>query len=366
MTLPRAVRPFVQFPALLRGHGFAISPDQTVGFIEAIGLLGPRDMQDIRRSAVALLAIPHERDAEFDALFRAFFLEQTVAAPVAGDEDDDVEAFEPTGASEQVEVGLEPDETGEEATTAEVLSVRQFAPQSVEEELQRLIRLAPRRLPRRLSYRRSASQRGDRIHMRKALKAAVQRDGEVFTLPWLKRKTRQRRLLLLIDVSGSMKEQSEGVLRFAHALAQVSERIEVFTFGTRLTRITSGLKHSNQDQALQQVGHLVADFDGGTRIGDALQAFLSIPRFSSFARGAAVLILSDGLERGAPDAMVDAIWRLSRVAWRLDWLSPLAADADYQPTTEALSICANYLDSLSDGSSVSALTNHILTFARSA
>ncbi|MEH6728239.1 MAG: VWA domain-containing protein, partial [Hyphomicrobiales bacterium] len=111
---------------------------------------------------------------------------------------------------------------------------------------------------------------------------------------------------------------------------------------------------------------LVADFDGGTRIGDALQAFLAVPRFAGFARGSSVIVLSDGLERGAPNALIDAVWRLSRMAWRVDWLSPLAGAIDYVPQTEALSAIRPYLDSLSDGSDTRAICNHILNLARAA
>ena len=111
MTLPHAIQPFVDFVGLLRTHGFGVSPDQTEGFIAAIGVLGPTSMTDINRAARAMLAIPHEREAEFDALFRAFFLGQAVsAATTTSDEDDDVEAFDPTGDEGQ-ETDLPDDES---------------------------------------------------------------------------------------------------------------------------------------------------------------------------------------------------------------------------------------------------------------
>jgi uncharacterized protein with von Willebrand factor type A (vWA) domain len=108
----------------------------------------------------------------------------------------------------------------------------------------------------------------------------------------------------------------------------------------------------------------IADIDGGTRIGDALAAYLAVPRYAGFVRGAAVIVLSDGLERGTPDAMIDAVRRLSRSAWRLDWLTPLAADPDYEPRTEGLAQVLPILDHLGDGASTAAVTNHILTMAR--
>src|SRR4030095_11714604 len=138
-------------------------------------------------------------------------------------------------------------------------------------------------------------------------------------------------VLLLIDVSGSMKGRTDDNMKLAHALLHASRNVEVFTFGTRLTRVTRALRLKRREQALSAPAHLVSDWDGGTRIGDALQAFLAAPRFGSYARGAVVVILSDGLERGDPSALRDAVAKLSRRAWRLSWLTPLAAGPRFQP-----------------------------------
>jgi uncharacterized protein with von Willebrand factor type A (vWA) domain len=110
----------------------------------------------------------------------------------------------------------------------------------------------------------------------------------------------------------------------------------------------------------------VADFDGGTRIGEALHAYLSVPRYAGFARGAAVVILSDGLERGSPEAMIDAMARLSRIAWRVSFLSPLASDPAYRPATAALAGALPWIDSLADGASTEAIAQHILTLVEDA
>ena len=163
-----------------------------------------------------------------------------------------------------------------------------------------------------------------------------------------------------------MADRSEDLLRLAHAVVQAADQAEVFTLGTRLTRITQALKPADRGQALARATQAIADFDGGTRIGDALVAFLAVPRYAGFARGASVVVLSDGLERGAPDVMIDAVRRLSRSAWRLDWLTPLAADPDYVPVTEGLSAILPVLDHLGDGNSSAAVTDHILTMARRA
>ncbi|MEM9764459.1 MAG: VWA domain-containing protein [Pseudomonadota bacterium] len=365
MTLPVAARPLVAFPTLLRAHGFAVAPDQTIGFLQAITLLGPRSIEDVRRAGLAMLAVPREREPEYDALFRAHFLGQTVSAPAAGAEDEAVEAHEPERGEAEAEEAEESDEAGAEATAAERLSTRSLAPPDTDEALTRFARLAPARLPRRRSYRFGMARKGA-LDMRRTLRAAIRRDGEAVTLLRRRRKTRGRRIVLLIDVSGSMKERTEERLAFAHALSQAGERVEAFTLGTRLTRVTGELKQPDRGRALARVGRLVADFDGGTRIGEALAAFLAVPRYAGFARGAWVVVLSDGLERGRPETMVEAGRRLARMAWRLSWLSPLAAHPGYRPETAALGALAPSLDALADGSTVAAIVDHMLAQGRAA
>ena len=228
------------------------------------------------------------------------------------------------------------------------------------ELLRRFARAAPARLPRRPGHRRSRARRGEYFDTRRTLREAVRNDGDVMRLWRLRRRQRQRRILLLIDVSGSMKERTETHLRIAHALAHAVERIEVFTFGTRLTRVTRAMRLRNRTQALAATSAIVSDWDGGTRIGDALKAFLAVPRFAGYSRGAMTLIISDGLERGDPGAMRDAVTRLSRLSWRLSWLSPLATGKGFVPQTEALRAIAPLLDDLADGSTVEAVCDHIL------
>ena len=147
------------------------------------------------------------------------------------------------------------------------------------------------------------ARRGPFADLRRTLRDSVRNDGEVLRLGRLRRRARPRKLLLLIDVSGSMKARTEENMKLAHALVQAVDHVEVFTFGTRLTRVTRPLRLKRREQALNAAAHLVSDWDGGTRIGDALQAFLAVPRFGGYARGAAVVIVSDGLERGDVSAL---------------------------------------------------------------
>ncbi|MEM8948400.1 MAG: VWA domain-containing protein [Pseudomonadota bacterium] len=368
-ALPQAARPFVEFPGLLRAHGFAVAPEQTVGFIEAVGLLGPRSMGDIYQASRALLGPQPDRLDEFDALFRVFFFGQTLAAPaMSEDEGDELRVQEDGDSLIEPEAG-DLNESGGQATKAEHLNVRHFAEVDEATVLRRFRRAAPARLPMRRAYRRRATARGgDSWNLRQALREAVRRDGEVLRLLRMRRKLKQRRILLLIDVSGSMKTATDGYLRLSHSLGRAAESLEVFTLGTRLTRITRAIRRRQRDQALAMTSDLVSDWDGGTRIGDALLAFLAVPRFAGFARGSLVVVLSDGLERGDHAAMTDATQKLTRLAWRLEWLTPDAVpSADgmgFQPQTQALKAILPYVDHLGDGSSVETVANRLLHIAR--
>jgi uncharacterized protein with von Willebrand factor type A (vWA) domain len=360
-ALPRATRPFVAFPTLLRANGFAVAPEQTTAFIAAVGLLGPRSIEDIRQAALATLAPPPERRGDFHALFDFHFLgAEGIDIVQPSDESEEVKVQEESPAGEQPLYSDEINEAGQAAAAAEALSARRFGVLTDSEALRRFARVAPAHLPRRRGYRRMRARRGTSFDRRRSLREAARQEGEVMRLWRLRRRTRQRRILLLIDVSGSMKERTEAHLRLAHALAHAVERIEVFTFGTRLTRVTRAMKLKNREQALAVASTLVSDWDGGTRIGDALQAFLAVPRFAGYARGAVTLILSDGLERGDPAAMREAVARLSRRAWRVSWLTPLAAAPGFRPETEALKAIVPFVDDIADGSSVEAICAHVL------
>jgi uncharacterized protein with von Willebrand factor type A (vWA) domain len=365
ITLPLAAQPFVAFATLLRANAFPVAPEQTTAFLAAITLLGPRNLLDVRSAAHALFAPPPERHDEFNALFDAHFLGSVELEREAGEPDP-----EDLTIQEERRGGFEPpssddiNEAGRTATAAEALSVRRFGEADEADALSRFRRSAPERLPLRRGYRRVAEKHGRGLDLRRAMKEAIRNDGEIFKLPRLTRKLRRRNILLLIDVSGSMKARTEPHLRFAHALVRSAERIEAFTIGTRLTRVTNALKRRNRDQALAMASSLVSDWDGGTRIGDALQAFLAVPRFAGYARGAVVLILSDGLERGDPKAMTDAVRRLAARAWHLSWITPLAADPRYRPETAALKSILPMIDALADGSSTERLCEHVLALSR--
>lgn len=361
LPLPRAARIFVTFVALLRANGFAVAPEQTTAFLAAIELLGPRSLEHIRQAGLATLAPPPQRRANYDRLFDLHFRGSEAIERADGEDEEVVRLQEEGRGGDEPPLADEANESGLAAARAEALVERRFKQGATSDALRRLAREARARLPRRRGHRRMRVRRGPFADLRRTLRETVRNDGEVLRLGRLRRRMRPRKLLLLIDVSGSMKARTEENMKLAHALMQAVGNAEVFTFGTRLTRVTRPLRLKRREQALAAAAHLVSDWDGGTRIGDALQAFLAVPRFGGYARGAAVIIVSDGLERGDVSALRDAAAKLSRRAWRVSWLTPLATAAGFRPQTEALIAIQPFVDDLVDGGSINAIVSQLLS-----
>lgn len=364
VELPHGARPFAGFARHIRRFGFPVAGEQAIAFMRGVALLGPRSMEDIRQAALATLGPPQDRIAEFDALFRSFFFGETTITVVA-EGDEDTEVKDDNGVYQEGEqLELRPEESGESASALEQLGRRMF--RSDREALNAFRKALPSALPRRRSLRSERTNSRGSLDLRRALRAIVRADGDVPSPPFRRRPTLSRRLLILIDISGSMKLHTGDYLKLAHSAVQSADRVEVFTLGTRLTRITRALKLRDLEVALDRAATIVDDWDGGTRIGPTLLAFLSVPRFAAFARGAAVLLLSDALERGDHSEMETAIRRLGARAFRLSLATPLAADPRFRPQTAALKAILPCLDDLVDGSSLPDLAGFVLTLARAA
>ncbi|OBQ74571.1 vWA domain-containing protein [Mesorhizobium erdmanii] len=363
--LPRAAAPLLGFGRLLRRYGFAVAPEQVISFMQAVALLGPRSMGDIREAALATLAPPPDRRDEFEAHFQSHFYGNN-SAVIEGDPDEETRIKDDGGADDERIAAENSQEGGELSSALEQLSSRDF--QRDDDRLAAFRRKLSAALPARRSFRTVRTHSRGKLDLRRSLREIVSADGDVPSPLLRRRQTVPRKLLLLIDVSGSMKLHTADYLKLAHAAVHGADRAEIFTFGTRLTRITSALRirDRDRDQALARAAAQVDDWDGGTRMGPTLLAFLSVPRFSSFARGAAVVILSDALERGDHAELETAMRRLSARAFRLSLATPLAGDPRFRPATAALRAILPDLDDLIDGSSVKSLADFILSLAHPA
>lgn len=361
MKLPRATATLVDFTRLLRRFDFAVSHEQVVMFLGAVGLLGPRSMDSIRLAALATLAPPIDRLPEFNALFQSFFFEEgdMIVAARSLPEPEAPVKDKGVGQNQPPDVG-DTSRSGKAATPREILNLRRFDEATDDAALARLKKQAPRDLPRRQSFRKEASKDGNGLDLRRSLRRIVAHDGDILALMRSRRKTALRPIVLLIDISGSMKTHTADYLKFAQVLTGIAGKVETFTFGTRLTRITPALRQRSRQRALASAAAMVGDWDGGTRIGPTLKAFLANPRYAALLRGAVVLVLSDGLERGDHAPMRDAVARIARRAWHFAWLTPLAADPRFRPETAALKDILLYIDRLGSGGSIASLVDNIL------
>ena len=353
--LALAQKLLLDFPRALRAAGLTIDPARAANFLAAINCVPLRDLSDLARAGrVTLTSSPAEFPV-FDAIFSAWFTRDPMLA-IEPQTDREQEASKPRPKPEwEVMPELLPGKAkGSDAAADEVIDRKTFARERPDDDAV-LKKIRRTRLPGILSRRWRPAPRGIRIDVRRTAAEARRTFGETIRLSCLARPERPRKLLLLIDISGSMKTFSEVYLRAAHALCQSGGQIEVFCFGTRLTRVTRTLRHRAPDEALKRLASLVFDFDGGTRIGEALEAFLAVPCHAALVRGAVTVVLSDGLERGDIAPMVDAVRRLARLSHRLVWFSPLASDPRYAPVTRAMAAVLPSIDALAPANTLAAV-----------
>jgi uncharacterized protein with von Willebrand factor type A (vWA) domain len=210
---------------------------------------------------------------------------------------------------------ISPDEVklGYVASTSEIYRNKAFADCS-DEEIRQLRRLMSRMRvtpPKRRTHRMTRSRKSSMLDMRRMVRESMRALGEPRELSFRTRKEKLRPLVLILDVSGSMADYSRNLLQFAYSARRANAKVDVFCFGTRLTRVTRSLDRRSPDEAMRKAGESVLDWDGGTRIGDSLKAFTREARKSRLGRGAIVVICSDGLDRGEPQQLSEAMEALS-------------------------------------------------------
>jgi uncharacterized protein len=324
-------------------------PEKRIDFLTALRDDPLPDIARLYWLARVTLVTRLEDLPAFDALFATWFkgAPATLEPPDAGES----EAPPDPAKTGELQPQLIAEGTGKDASVHELRHRRDF--DATAGDLAELRQALREHLPRIRSRRRRPARRGPYIDLRRTLRAAT-RTGEITHLARRDRPHRTRPLLVLIDVSGSLRPQVPDYLRFAWAAQG-----ETFTFGTRLTRITKALRERDVDAALANVSAVVEDADGGTRIGPALQELLATPRYADRARGALTIVLSDGLERGDPVLMAHAVHRLSRLSHRLLWWTPLGLDPTYQPVTRGMAAIVDDLDGLAGARDLPSLLNQV-------
>lgn len=353
----------VNFTAELRAAGLSIGSGDVLTYCAAVGALDPTDLLDLYWGGRTTLVTRRENIPVYDRVFRRFFLggRDPVLALLklqhpehsrAAEGVVQVPATDPgEELREQVSLGLV-------ASDAETLRHKSF-PACTPEELVALrrimarIRLTP---PRRRTRRTTTAAVGRAPDLRRMVRQSLRMHGEPPELAWRQRKVRLRPLILILDVSGSMADYSRHLLQFAYSAKRATARVEVFCFGTRLTRITRALDHRKPDDALERAAGVVFDWEGGTRIGASLDAFVRDWGRRGLCRGGIVVICSDGLDRGDPEMLARAMERLRRLSYRVVWMNPHKGnDPHFRPSTLGMLAAAPSIDLILSGHDLSSL-----------
>ena len=359
------VRHLLDFTSLLRSSGLPVGSGDTLTFVSAVSVLDPGQIEDVYWAGRTTLVRRREQIPLYDECFSRHFLGAT-----GPKEEGHARLREPTVESDAVFTipsGSRAEGAGDEqeaklglhASSVAVDQSKDFA-ECTDEELAAIrkiitsLRVAP---PLRSTRRYRRSPRGRVLDIRRMARRAMRHHGEPGELMFRRRRTKQRRLVLILDISGSMADYSRHLLQFAHSVRRGGRNVEVFCFGTRLTRITPALRHRDPDAALRRAGEEVVDWSGGTRIGASINDFVRRYGRRGTARGAIVVICSDGLDRGDPAVLDDAMERLSRLAHRIVWMNPMTGedDADYVAASLGMSVAMPYVDVLWSGHSLASL-----------
>jgi uncharacterized protein with von Willebrand factor type A (vWA) domain len=352
----------VRFVRTLRRAGLAVPLGSTAVFAQAVAAVGVTDVRRVYWAGRATLVTRREDVAAFDRIFAEVWQGRTPAptavrtetVTLVMDADDEAEAPPPEAGDDLVEGPV----LTVRFSSHEVLRHKDFAAYSHAEmdEAHRL--MADLHLGgalQRSRRRRPSRRQGGQPDVRRTIHQALRTGGETidrrFTVP----DHRPRRVVLLCDVSGSMEPYARAVLRFAQAAVVGRARVEAFALGTRLTRMTRELSSRDPDTALERAGLAVADWSGGTRLGEGLRRFNDEWGARGMARGAVVVILSDGWDRGDPEALAEQMARLHRVAYRVVWVNPLKASPGYEPLARGMAAALPWVDEFVEGHSLASL-----------
>lgn len=349
------------FSLALRAAGVPVTTDRTREFLRASAAAGGATGSAgsaVYWSGRATLCSSREDLERYDAVFASWFGGDDPAAP-------DQSPAEPPTVIRPAPLSLaetdgpgSPDEGGPVvaalASALEVLRRRDVADLDPDERaaVNRLFATLHPRPPQRRSARRHPASRGE-VDARRTLRDELHHGGEPARLRFRRRSTRARRVVVLVDVSGSMGPYADSLLRLAHRLTAANPAgTEVFTIGTRLTRVTRAMRLRDGEAALAAAGEVVPDWSGGTRLGESVKAFVDRWGQRGLARGAVVVVLSDGWERGVAELLGEQMRRLRLLAHRVVWVNPHQGKAGYQPVQAGIVSALPYVDDLIAGHSI--------------
>jgi uncharacterized protein with von Willebrand factor type A (vWA) domain len=381
LDLPALVGAFSQ---RLHDAGMPVTPSQTQQYARSLALTKPISRRRLYWATRAVFVTGFIQVPTFDRVFREVFgssgktafddseVELEAAPPKDSNEtpDTDVESeidsqesAGGTDLSQSAGKGEDDDETEEieipilSASEEEELSQKHFSALQAH-ELAALYRLMVRldlATPLRRTRRKERGRHGEHMDMRRTLRNSLRTGGDPIKLARRRRRVHKRRLVLLCDISGSMEPYARAYLQFLHCARASGPDAEAFVFATRLTRLTKQLAGRNPQRAIRRATEAAPDWSSGTRIGDALKAFNDRHGRRGMARGAVIVILSDGWERGDPEVVGREMERLARLAYRIVWVNPRVSAPGFQPKAGGLVAALPYCNALVSGHSLNAL-----------
>ncbi|MYH71149.1 MAG: VWA domain-containing protein [Acidimicrobiia bacterium] len=352
----------VGFVNALRGAGIDVAVGSSVNYYQALGAVGMEQRSSVYWAGRATLVTEPDDIELYDKIFDAYYGGQLLVATPVVEVTQPITLVVDDDGDDEADDGSD-DEPGDPTLTLrwsrhEVLRDKDFADYSDDEldEAHRLMAAMARIGGTRRSRRRRRTHRtAGHPELRRTVRAAIRSGGEPVRRWYTEPGERLRRVVLLLDISGSMESYARALIRFVHAAVVGRRRVEVFTIGTRLTRITRELSSRDPDRALDAATEAVSDWSGGTRLGDTLAEFNELWGIRGMARGATVVILSDGWDRGSPEVMAEQMARLQRVTHRLVWVNPLKATPGYQPLAQGMAAALPYVDDFIEGHSLRSL-----------
>ena len=355
----------VGFTTALRSAGVTVGSGDVLTYCAAATVVDVTDLVDLYWAGRCTLLTGREQVPVYHRTFVSYFLGDHDGAPGAASFPavSRAEALGTLEIAETERLGEEQQEQqaelGYAAAKASTVKVKSFAACTPEElaALRRILRTMQLAPPRRRTRRTAPIRHGRLLDLRRTVRESMRLHGEPGALHRRRRRLRTRRLVLLLDVSGSMADYSRNLVQFAHTSARAADRVEVFCFGTRLTRVTRELEHRRPDLALDRAAAAVTDWEGGTRIGQCLDDFVRRWARRGLTRGAIVVVCSDGLDRGDPELLESAMQRLQRLCHRIVWLNPhLGERAGVTPDTLGMMAARPYVDELLSGHDLASLS----------
>jgi uncharacterized protein with von Willebrand factor type A (vWA) domain len=351
------------FARALRAAGLPVTSDRAQTFLRAVAVVGLEDRRATYHAGRSTLCTGPDDLDKFDQVFHAWFVAEE-SGPVPREAPD--RTTPQASLSDDQDAGGGTDEPEEEihamASTTEVLRHRDIGAMDAGDKarLAAMFGALHPRAPRRRAHRRTAWHRGD-LDAARTLRRMRARMGEPGPVAWRRRRTRARRVVLLVDVSGSMSAYADALLRLAHRFTHATSptgaplrpgEVEVFTVGTRLTHVTRAMRMRDAERAIVAAGDTVPDWSGGTRLGETLKVFLDRWGQRGTARGAVVVLVSDGWERGETTLLAEQMRRLHHLAHRVVWMNPHRGKAGYQPVQAGIVAALPYIDDFVAGHSM--------------